>query len=406
MKPARPVLDGSHIKWTLEQVEQANPDRVRVDWLRFTIPVDSLVPRVGPELDWCRRYMACTDNEWTTYRGLVPQRLAVEMLKADGIDHYMTPKALASIGHFELTGVLKGANGLALFPLSTAHPVEDSGMDFYAARSPLYFEGALVGFVLAGGKSVNQANTVHFNLFGGACLHLGPSQLRALADWIDAMGGWITRCDLALDVWQGLEVERVRDAWKAGEFDVRGKRPGQKEHGAWSSGHSRTFEVGSRGTGKLMRAYEKGDELFGHEVDDPWVRLEVEFRNNHRVIEANVLRRPADFFAGAYPWCAAYLAELDIDVERAVIPTNPELADRTAEAAVTRLVRWVNDTAAPALCAVWSLGGDLVAELIERNQHRFARRLTGFKREAIEQAFEKVAAAIAPSSAPVVSGAY
>jgi len=312
---------------------------------------------------------------------------------------------LATVGHFQLSGVLKGRDGLALFPLSNAHPVEDSGMDFYAARSPLYYEGSLVGFVLAGGKSANQANTVHFNLFGGACLHFGPDQLRALADWIDSMGGWITRADLSLDVWQGLEVERVRDAWKAGEFDVRGKRPGQKEHGSWSSGHSRTFGVGSRGTGKLLRAYEKGDELLGHEANDPWVRVEVEFRNSHRIIEADVLRRPADFFAGAYPWCAAYLEEIDLHVDRAVIPTVSELKDKTAEAAVTRSVDWSVLTAAPTICALWEMGGDLIAEIVERNRHRVPRRFLGFKQQDLRDAFQKVAAAIAPPSAPLQFGA-
>lgn len=44
MKSAQPVLSGSKIKWTLEAVEQANPNLVRVDWLRFTMPVDSVVP--------------------------------------------------------------------------------------------------------------------------------------------------------------------------------------------------------------------------------------------------------------------------------------------------------------------------------------------------------------------------
>lgn len=403
--PAKPVMSGSQIKWTLEQVEQANPDRVRVDWLRFTIPVDALVPRVGPELEWCRNVMATTEAEWTTYRGMVPHRLAIEVLKVDGTDCYMTPKTLAMIGQFELSGVLKGANGRALFPLSSAHPVEDSGMDFYAARSPLYFEGQLVGFVLAGGKSSEQANTVHFNLFGGACLHIGPSQLRALADWIDDMGGWVTRCDLALDVWQGLEIERVRDAWRAGEFDVRGKRPGQTEHGCWSSGHSRTFEVGSRSTGKIMRAYEKGDELFGHEANDPWVRLEVEYRHNHRILTTEVLRRPADFFAGAYPFLEAFMDELDAQAEATVIPTHAELADKTAEAAVDRAVRWIVSTAAPSICALWSMGGDLIAQVIEENSHRKARRLRGFQHSAIQEAFNKVAAKLVPSAAPIATGA-
>lgn len=398
MTKVRAIVDGKKVKFTLEQLEQSNPTRVRVDWLRFTLPVDSVVPHVSPDLSWAVSCMA-TDQDWDTYRGLVPQRLALEVLRVDGAEFYMTPKALAFVGHAHL------AEHLPQFPIISGVHSEDSGMDFYAARRPLVFEGSVVGYVLAGGRSAQQANTIHYNLFGSACLHMTPGQLCALAGWIESMGGWITRCDLALDVWDGLDVTEVQAAWRDGLFDVRGKRPGQREMGSWSCGHSRTFEVGNRGTGKLLRAYEKGDELFGPDANDPWVRLEVEFRNNHRVIEPDVLRRPADYFAGAYQYLADFLARADVEHEALRIPTHPEVADKTAEAAVVRLVRWLNNTAAPAIGAAFQMGGDLLAELIQSNQHREARRLHGFGREAIQKAFDQVAAALAPPVAPIAHGA-
>lgn len=423
MKLARPVSDGSKVRWTLEQVEQKNPQRVRVDWLRFTLPVDALVAAAGtPEdpsewggdilgdgerslLSWVRPHLAREESEFETYRGMLPSRFGLELVKCDGVEHYMTPKALAVLGHALLSGVVRDDNGRSIFWLSSSYSAEASGMDFYAARSPIVYEGAVVGYVLAGGKSAAQHNTVHFNLFGSACLQLGPFQLQALADWVDAMGGWITRTDLALDVWEGLDVVEVQQAWFDGQFDVRGKRPGQKEHGAWSSGHSRTFEVGSRGTGKLMRAYEKGDELFGHEAGDPWVRLEVEFRNNHRLIDPDVLRRPAEYFAGAYPYLEEFLQRVEIDAPAQRIPTHAEVADKTADAAVARVVRWMHNTAGPALVAVWEMGGDLVADIVEKNRHRPARRLLGFSRETVSRAFNQVTAAIAPPFVPSLSGA-
>lgn len=417
MKLARPIMDGSKVKWTLEQVEQSNPDRVRVDWLRFTIPVDKLVQHVerfeqvgacGRSVDdlwsWVAHHKASV-HEAIHYSGLLPEQLRNQAVLTDACEFYVTPRALACLGNASLSRVVRHADGSPMFQFLSGHYAEDSGMDFYAARSPVIFEGAVVGYVLAGGKSVNQHNTVHFNLFGSACLHFGPDQLRAIADWVDQLGGWITRADLALDVWQGLDVVDVQRAWFDGAFDVRGKRPSQREHGAWSSGHSRTFEVGSRGTGKLLRAYEKGDELFGHEVADPWVRLEVEFRNNHRVLETDILRRPADFFAGAYPYLADYLASLDLGVSAARIPTHAQMGDKTALAAVERVVRWLNNTAGPVLSAVWNQGGDIVAQVIEATQHRPARRLRGFSRESIVRAFDQVAASIAPAPAPSLIGA-
>lgn len=418
MKLARPIMDGSKVKWTLEQIEQKNPDRVRVDWLRFTIPVDALVKKLeredqkgkcGRSFDdcwsWVKHHGEVREEDFFTYRGLVPERFRFEMMRIDASEFYVTPRCLADLGNLALSSIVRRDCGDSLFHFSTCHPSEVSGMDFYAARSPVLFEGAVVGYVLAGGLSPNQANTIHFNLFGSACLHLGPAQLKAIADLVDELGGWITRTDLALDVWSGLDVVDVQKAWHDGAFDVRGKRPSQREHGAWSSGHSRTFEVGSRGTGKLMRAYEKGDELFGHEVNDPWVRLEVEFRNNHRVLETDILRRPADFFAGSYPYLADYLLSIDSGASPARIPTHAEVGDKTALAAVERVVRWLSNTAGPALSAVWNQGGDLIASIVEESQHRSARRLRGFSRETISRSFDQVAAAFAPSPALFANGA-
>lgn len=418
MRLARPVLDGEKVKWTLEQVEGVNPGRVRVDWLRFTLPVDAMVRRVetieqvgacgrsAVDLwSWAFVHGETDRDKFFRVAGFVPESLALKAATTVTPEFYVTPKALACLGNAMLDTIVRRDDGGSIFTLDAHHHSEESGMDFYAARSPVMYEGAVVGYVLAGGRSPNQANTVHFNLFGGACLHLGPKQLRAIADLVDQLGGWITRADLALDVWEGLDVADVQAAWANGEFDVRGKRPSQREHGSWSSGHSRTFEVGSRGTGKLMRAYEKGDELFGPEANDPWVRLEVEFRNNHRVIETDVLREPGGFFAGAYPYLEAYMAKVDAAVEPLRIPTHAEVADKTADAAVKRLVDWVSNTAAPALSAVWNLGGDLVADIIRDNQHRPARRLAGFASETIKRAFDQVAANFAPSAAPSLTGA-
>lgn len=398
----RPVLQGQRIKFTLEAIEQANPNRVRVDWLRFTVPVDSFMVSFAPEFSAfeleARSFEAAARDEgvWRS-QDASPElsSMAVQITTGEGV----VSRSAQSVAKQAAAQLVER---IGLF--SIGEP-EASGMDFYAARCAVVYEGATVGFVLAGGKSDSQRHTVHVNLFGSACLHLAPVHLERIAQWVDQLGGWITRADLALDVWQGLDVTEVRQAWIDGQFDVRGKRPGQKEHGSWTSGHSRTFEVGNRGTGKLMRAYEKGDELFGHEANDPWVRLEVELRNSHRIVETDVIRRPADYFAGAYPYCAAFLARLDLDVSAQRIPTHAEVKDKTAQAAVTRVVRWITNTAAPALAAVWNLGGDMVAEVIEKNQHRQARRLAGFSTADIQAAFHQVARAIAPPAAPFAFGA-
>lgn len=422
MTTVRAVMSGDKVKYTLEHQQTQNPHLVRVDWLRFTLPVEACFPQNKADLSWVPGYVARDVDDAVAYSGLMPAQLAVEILRADGSFCYLTPKSLAWQGLVELHSVLPD-----LVPLSVS--AEESGMDFYAARCPVMIDGAVAGYVLAGGRSAQQANTVHFNLFGGACMHLTPERLAALADMIEEKGGWITRCDLALDVWQGLDVATVQAAWADGLFDVRGKRPSQREIGGWSSGHSRTFEVGSRGTGKLLRAYEKGDQLFGPEADDPWVRLEVEFRSSHRILDIDLLRKPANYFVGAYPWLAEFVRAYELDLCPVSIPTLSETMDKTCDAATERAIKWLANTAGPTLKAVWDMGGDVIADLLDQQQHRQPRRLRGFSHQQLTRAFErftcethglalvkkvisrrlvisKLAAFVPQTSAPSFAGAY
>jgi len=403
-KAARMVLEGSKVKLTLQRQEVSNFTKVRADWLRFTLPSDSFVVHFAPDFQKVNDKFDAFDASHRFWDGVQPAdlppdmgALAVQVKAVDGGILTTSALSLAKQGAIDLV------KRLTQFQVGTP---EVSGMDFYAARCPLMYQGVVVGYVLAGGASIRQASTVHFNLFGSACLHIQPHHLLQLAAWIDQASGWITRVDLALDVWSGLDVADVQAAWKAGAFDVRGKRPGQREMGSWSSGHSRTFEVGSRGTGKLLRAYEKGDELFGHEAADPWVRLEVEYRASHRVIETDVLRAPAEFFAGAYPWLAEFVERMHLGVTPCRIPTHPEIKDAHADAAVTRVTRWVMNTAGPAIAALWDMGGDVIAQVVTQNQHRTSRRLRGFDQADIARAFQQVAAKFAPPPAPFDDGAF
>lgn len=383
--PAKPVMDGSKVKWTLEQIEQRNPGRVRIDWLRFTVPLDAVIKTDRQLLD-------LTVLELLDRRG----KDLVMMARNADADPYTSAHKVTLAGAQLMTRLL-GVLEVGL--------TEDKGMDYYAARTALMYEGAVVGWVLAGGKSTHQAGTVHVNLFGSALLHISAERLAEVRDFIGDAYGWITRADLALDVWSGHQIEDTRSAYLAGQFDVRGKRPGQSEAGSWTSGHSRTFYVGSRGTGKLFRAYEKGHELFGHESGDPWIRYEVELRSNHRIVDLDVLTRPADFFAGAYGFCAAVLDALDVDAQACVIPTTPELADKTAEAAVQRVARWLKRTAGPAIVAAFDLGGDLLADIVDSERHRLPRRLLGIDSATLRASFQKVADGFAPSFAPSFNGA-
>lgn len=389
---AKPVHDGQRVKFTLEQIERENQTKVRIDWLRFTVPLDAVVQRE-------RSLSALTAGDVTVQTGYdIAHKRQTLVDPAFSAAHMVAIAAGRELVSMLKCGLTLGA-------------VEDRGMDFYAVRVAIVHNSAVVGYVMAGSKDARQANTVHFNLFGQGMLAIPRDRMEIVRSFVAHAKGWITRADLAVDVWNGHRIEDVQTAWESGEFDVRGKRPGQQNAGSWAAHHSRTFSVGSRGTGKMLRAYEKGDEQFGSREASTlygcaeWIRYEVEIRNNHRVIDLDVLTRPADFFAGAYAFCDRLLSELEISVEPQRIKTDPEVADVSALAAVGRVASWLDETAGAAIAAVFELGGDLLAHIVERNAHRVARRLKAFSSSDVSEAFQKVAGAIAPVPAPSFIGA-
>jgi phage replication initiation protein len=110
----------------------------------------------------------------------------------------------------------------------------------------------------------------------------------------------ITRVDLAVDALHGeFGVEDVVDWYQSGDFNMGGRNPRHSLIGDWlAPKHGRTFEVGRRENGKMMRAYEKGRQL--GDQSSLWTRFEVEIRNNDRDIPFEVLTDSDSYFVGAY----------------------------------------------------------------------------------------------------------
>lgn len=385
------VLVGRTVKATLERVYLDGPSPVRVDWCRFTVPLDAIVRR-DPSIPVDTCALSVMER---SERELV---LACHVADAGGYTGAMH--------------VARSAGGLVCELLDGLEvgPVEDKGLDFYTARCLLLHEGQTVGMVLAGGKSLAQAGTVHVNLFGEATLHVSHGKWCALANWLREVSGVLTRVDVSLDLFDGLDMDSLLGKWEAGAFDVRGKRPKENMIGAWATGDSRTWQVGKRETGKVCRVYEKGDQLFGAEENDPWVRVECEFRSNHRVIDLAILEAPADYFAGAYPFCEALVVEAQGSSApvalRTVAHAGAVLLVRTAEAAVRVLTRWFDRGAGAAFAKVVQYAPEsMLIALYDRNVARVPRRLKGFSPSRLSAAFQKVAEGLAPSSVPFVNGA-
>ncbi len=153
-----------------------------------------------------------------------------------------------------------------------------------------------------------QRNTAFLSFPGEGCAFV--------SDWQPLVGllrderqGRITRWDGAVDDFEGIRsVDHAVELYKLGAFKNGGRQPKPKQHGNWLTPDDlgRTFEVGTRRNGKLIRIYEKGKQL--GQPRNPWVRWEVELHAVDRLVPWDVLQRPGEYVAGAYP-CMSWVSE-------------------------------------------------------------------------------------------------
>lgn len=170
-----------------------------------------------------------------------------------------------------------------------------SGWNGYASRVDI--EG--VGLFAYGGA--HQRDTIHFEITGTGCALVRDWESVALD--LEAFKGKLTRIDYARDDYSG---ERFGLQWAKDQYHqhggfkpARGAHPDAQLVSDEGSGKGSTFYVGSRQSGKLYRGYEKGKQT-GTVQFPNWWRCEVEYRAVHRSLSADMIRRPADYFRGAY----------------------------------------------------------------------------------------------------------
>lgn len=147
-----------------------------------------------------------------------------------------------------------------------------------------------------------QNGKAFLSLSGESCalIHLDawPAIIHLLRDHYSAT---ITRWDGAVDEYDGEHsVDHAVELYKAGKFNAGGNKASCSQHGNWidPDGSGRTFEVGKRKNGKMLRIYEKGKQL--GDPNSPWVRWELELHSRDRVIPWEVLLNPGGYVAGSY----------------------------------------------------------------------------------------------------------
>ncbi|MGB7480035.1 MAG: replication initiation factor domain-containing protein [Burkholderiaceae bacterium] len=165
--------------------------------------------------------------------------------------------------------------------------------------------GESTGILCIGG----QAGTVLVSLPGTACSLI--QDWAAVVDYFaNRRRARITRWDGAVDDYSGSHsVDWAVEQYLAGAFGSGGNKPTCGNAGNWTDpdGKGRTFYVGKRKNGKMIRVYEKGQQLGA--LWHPWVRWEVELHNKDRVVPWEVLLDPARYFVGSYPHLLTWVQE-------------------------------------------------------------------------------------------------
>jgi phage replication initiation protein len=169
--------------------------------------------------------------------------------------------------------------------------------------------------------SFNIGKTGGMLAFGGqrgtALVSLPGSACTLITDWqacyhlfYEILNGRITRWDGAVDMFEGVpSVDDAVNFYLTDQFNAGGNKPSCSQQGNWieADGSGRTFYVGKRKNGKLMRVYEKGKQL--GDASSPWVRWELELHNRDRIIPWDVLLEPGKYLAAAYP-CMNWVSEI------------------------------------------------------------------------------------------------
>lgn len=245
-------------------------------------------------------------------------------------------------------------------------------------------DGVEMGYASAGND--RQCGTVCVNISGAGCTFALDGWESRVDAYVRELEGRLTRVDLALDFFEGeTDVVEALECYKAGAFDFQNRRPSNEQAGDWVNGQARTFYVGRRQSGKLLRVYEKGHK-YG-DMTDKWCRVEVELRNHERVLPLDMLSRPASFFAGAYEYCELIVSKAD--------PSRIKVGEAVAERSASAAVRWLENACAPMFVAITKAVGSTawVDDLVFAHRGRKTpRALAGLGREAANDGIRRAIA--------------
>lgn len=239
-----------------------------------------------------------------------------------------------------------------------------NGRNFYHRA---YEVGGTFGFLAIGG----QRGTVMVSISGQGLAAALPGWENRLHAWLTSLPegkrARLTRIDVAHDLYNGeYTVDKAYADYSDGGASCNGRLPGCEHRGDWHrpSGAGRTFYISKRTNGKFARVYEKGKQL-GDETS-PWVRIEVEFKSVDRILPFDLLLKPGQYLAGAYP-----MFEFISATQKRI-----ETIKKSVEATYNSTVKWLRRQCGTALGFVREMedSAEAVLDLVAvkgRIPHRF-----------------------------------
>lgn len=202
------------------------------------------------------------------------------------------------------------------------------------------------GLVAYGGHS--QKNTIHIELNAQGCSLV--KDWFKVYDWLVLNKARLTRVDLAHDDFYGKTVNiEVCKQWYIDKlFNTTGRPPKAQLIDDLDDGSGKTFYVGTRKSGKLVRMYEKGKQL-GYPNSD-WFRVELELHDKGRVIPTDIILKAGSYLAGSYK--AFEFISTKQDRVKTIQKTTTMTYEKTKE--------WVKTACGKSLNAILQVeGGDL-----------------------------------------------
>lgn len=174
------------------------------------------------------------------------------------------------------------------------------------------------GIFAYGGSSVG--GTAFFSISGNGCT--ATKDWNAVYKLLEELKANITRVDLAHDDFLGqYNIKTALDFHANGEFNsTHGRPPKAKLIDDFNSGAGKTFYIGNRKNGKLLRVYEKGKQL--GDPNSNWTRWELELHSASYYIPNIVIIYPGLYLAGSFPclnWINADQLHFDSTKQKQII---------------------------------------------------------------------------------------